>query len=58
MHRKGSNALSISLYVRVVHVLADEAQVYILIDGRAESGRMSIERKYACNIEGKNKCNT
>ena len=55
---RGSSALSISLYARSVRVLADEAQVYILIDGRAEGRRTSIGRKYACNIEGKNVCNT
>jgi hypothetical protein len=38
-------------------MLAYEAQVCILIGGRAEDRRASRWRKDACNVEGKNICN-
>jgi len=55
---RGSSTRSISLYTRVVRVIADEAQVYILMDGKAKGRRTSRGRKYACNIEGISICNT
>ena len=55
---RGSSTRSISLFTRVVRVIADEAQVYILMDGKAKGRRTSRGRKYACNIEGISICNT